>query len=41
MTEKLTVGRREVRITHADRLVLQAAAAYEQVAPWAQVHPSL
>jgi aspartyl-tRNA(Asn)/glutamyl-tRNA(Gln) amidotransferase subunit A len=24
---------------HADQLVLQAAAAYEQVAPWAQQRP--
>jgi Asp-tRNA(Asn)/Glu-tRNA(Gln) amidotransferase A subunit family amidase len=40
-SEGLPVGLQIVGRWHADRLVLQAAAAYEQAAPWAQVRPAM
>jgi Asp-tRNA(Asn)/Glu-tRNA(Gln) amidotransferase A subunit family amidase len=40
-TEGLPVALQIVGRWHADRLVLQAAAACEQAAPWAQVRPAL
>jgi len=39
--EGLPVALQIVGRWHADRLVLQAAAAYEQAAPWAQARPAL
>jgi len=40
-SEGLPVALQIVGQWHADRLVLQAAAAYEQAAPWAHVRPSV
>jgi Asp-tRNA(Asn)/Glu-tRNA(Gln) amidotransferase A subunit family amidase len=40
-SEGLPVGLQIVGRWHADRLVLQAAAACEQAAPWAQVRPGM
>lgn len=40
-SEGLPVALQIVGAWHADTLVLQAAAAFEQAAPWAQVHPAL
>lgn len=40
-SEGLPVGLQIVGRWHADRLVLQAAAAYEQAAPWASFRPQV
>lgn len=40
-SEGLPVGLQIVGRWHADRLVLQAAAAYEQAAPWAPARPQV
>ena len=37
----LPVGLQIVGGRHADALVLRTAAAFEQIAPWAQAHPAV